>query len=476
MYMRRKVGFATTLVLLVIAVCAAVQAAPQLYICDSKNQRVVGMDDMYCNGWVSLGSFGSGPGQFNLPSGIGLDSDGRIYVADSANGRIVRIDDMTGSGWTAFDGGADPLKDPLDVFVDDSGRIFISDSGNHRIVRIDDMTGSGWAAIGTQGSGAGQFDQPVGIWVDDQERIYVADELNHRIVRMDDMAGNGWTSFGAEGSETGQFRNPTSVCVDCEGRIHVADHLNSRLVRIDDMSGRGWADYGPETGQLNRPSGVFAKCDDGIYVVDRSNCRVVRIEEMDGAGLETRGRYGSGACQFDEPTDLWVAAPKKPEKPRTDFGLSVGLFSPADSGVRALFDDDNWLRLGLRPLPTRVPEHRWQPAFDVSYYSMSHERLGVKDEVELLPITFGFLRGFGREDETRAYVAVHAGPYYGDLHAPSIGVDARDWGLNINATVGVIFDGRYCLEGRYDFMDELGGFDFSAWSISLAVKAFSGRF
>ena len=38
-----------------------------------------------------FGSFGDGPGQFNLPWGIGLDKEGIIYVADWRNDRIQQF-------------------------------------------------------------------------------------------------------------------------------------------------------------------------------------------------------------------------------------------------------------------------------------------------------------------------------------------------------------------------------------------------
>ena len=36
----------------------------------------------------SWGEPGSGPGEFNVPHGIVLDSEGRVYVADRENSRI----------------------------------------------------------------------------------------------------------------------------------------------------------------------------------------------------------------------------------------------------------------------------------------------------------------------------------------------------------------------------------------------------
>ncbi len=62
------------------------------------------VDGMTGAGWITLGTQGTGPRQFQLPVGIAVDPSGRIYVAVVLNGGIVRVDDMTGAGWITFSG------------------------------------------------------------------------------------------------------------------------------------------------------------------------------------------------------------------------------------------------------------------------------------------------------------------------------------------------------------------------------------
>ncbi|MGB8214745.1 MAG: flippase activity-associated protein Agl23 [Anaerolineales bacterium] len=45
-------------------------------------------DGKFVNAW---GGFGSGPGNFGLPSGIVVDSQGRVWVSDAANNRLMRF-------------------------------------------------------------------------------------------------------------------------------------------------------------------------------------------------------------------------------------------------------------------------------------------------------------------------------------------------------------------------------------------------
>jgi streptogramin lyase len=190
--------------------------APQIYVVDYANHRIVRMDDMAGTGWTSFGTRGAGDNQFQGPFGNFVDGTGRIYVVDRSNHRIVRMDNMAGAGWTSFGtGGSDrnQFRWPNSVFVDGAGRIYVADQGNHRIVRMDDMAGAGWTSFGTQGADPNQFTYPSGVFVDGVGRIYVADTANSRIVRMDDMAGTGWTSFGAHGTGDNQFQGPFGVFI-----------------------------------------------------------------------------------------------------------------------------------------------------------------------------------------------------------------------------------------------------------------------
>ncbi len=67
------------------------------------NGRLIRMDDMNGTNWTTVGSAGSGVGQFAaLSSAPGFDALGRIYVADAGNGWIVRFDDLNFTNWTTL--------------------------------------------------------------------------------------------------------------------------------------------------------------------------------------------------------------------------------------------------------------------------------------------------------------------------------------------------------------------------------------
>ena len=84
------------------------------------------------------------------------------------NSRIVRFNDMTGAGQVSYGtagSGTGQFNGPSGVAVNSAGRILVADEQNHRIVRVDGMTGAGWMAFGTSGTSSGEFRYPSGIFI-----------------------------------------------------------------------------------------------------------------------------------------------------------------------------------------------------------------------------------------------------------------------------------------------------------------------
>jgi hypothetical protein len=140
----------------------------------------------------SWGAPGSGPGQFNLPHGIWVHTDGRVFVADRENDRI-QIFSPSGElleQWT-------DLQRPCQLFIDAAGLVYVAElvyrKGSTSLrdgtiaeerpsrVSIFDREGSlllRWG--GADAAAPGNFVAPHGLWVDDRGDLYVA-EVTHTI-------------------------------------------------------------------------------------------------------------------------------------------------------------------------------------------------------------------------------------------------------------------------------------------------------
>ena len=120
---------------------------------------------------ISIGQFGSQPGQFQYPQGVAVTQDGRIVVADSGNDRL-QVLTVEGAFISAVGSwGSQPLQfdSPWD-----NGKLFVTDKYNYHVQVLNpDLTYS--HSFGSKGDHPGEFNTPHGVIIDSVENIYVAE-------------------------------------------------------------------------------------------------------------------------------------------------------------------------------------------------------------------------------------------------------------------------------------------------------------
>ena len=88
----------------------------------------------------SIGSSGSGNGQFSSPFGVAVSQTGLVYVSDSNNGRI-EIFNSSGvfqSSFGTFGTGNGQFSNAKGVAVGTNGMVYVTDSGTNRVDRLFD--------------------------------------------------------------------------------------------------------------------------------------------------------------------------------------------------------------------------------------------------------------------------------------------------------------------------------------------------
>lgn len=130
----------------------------------------------------SLGSRGDGDGEFNFPTLLWRDNNGRLYVTDSMNFRTQIFD--TGGNFLGKFGrhgdGTGNMARQKGVATDSSGHIYVVDALFHA-VQIFNPDGQYLLTVGMQGHGPGEFWLPAGIFIDAEDRLYIADAYNRRV-------------------------------------------------------------------------------------------------------------------------------------------------------------------------------------------------------------------------------------------------------------------------------------------------------
>jgi sugar lactone lactonase YvrE len=127
------------------------------------------------------GVSGSGPGTFHEPNAVLVAPNGDIFVADGhepglGNARVVKLDSQGRfiKQWGSHGNGPGQFEAPHTLAMDSKGRLFVGDRGNDRI-QIFDQNGN-LLLIWTQ------FSRPSGVFVDSHDTLYVTDSESRAAV------------------------------------------------------------------------------------------------------------------------------------------------------------------------------------------------------------------------------------------------------------------------------------------------------
>ena len=260
----------------------ALDAAGDLYIADSHNQRVREVNaatgiTATIAGTGAAGFSGDGgmatAARLDLPTALALDTAGNLYVADTNNHRVRRIAAATGAittvagnGVEAFTGDNGPatsasIDSPNGLALDAAGNLYIADTHNGRVREvsaasglISTVAGAGVVAGNVQSFGgdggaatAAGLALPRGLTMDAAGNLYFADSANHRIRRISPsgtittVAGQGTENFAGDGAPavSASLDSPRSVAVSPAGLLTLADSGNQRVRQLDALPAPG---------------------------------------------------------------------------------------------------------------------------------------------------------------------------------------------------------------------------------------------
>jgi YD repeat-containing protein len=122
----------------------------------------------------TVGSAGSGNGQFSCPGGFAFVG-GNMYVADFGNKRVQKLS-LSGGYLGQFASVGEPYEINENAVT---GEIYESDFAG----KVDEFNQAGTllGSFGTKGIGSGQFEHPTGLAVNSSGVIYVVDASNNRL-------------------------------------------------------------------------------------------------------------------------------------------------------------------------------------------------------------------------------------------------------------------------------------------------------
>ncbi len=247
------------------------------------------------------GSYGSGPGQYNIPRGISTDGE-FIYVSDSGNSRVQKLD--LSMQYIETIGGPGQLLSPNQTMKHSSGVYIVTSTSNHQLQVFDPAAPAiAIQTVGNLRSAPGVFSSPSGMDVDfANAELYVANAYNHRIEVLDVVTGAFKRSFGqlGFGATNGDMLAPTDILVQ-DNQVLISNRFLNK-VSIFDKAGLELGSFGTAgaaPGQLNQPYGIAGDSDGAVYIVDFGNNRLQKFDSGFNLVWSTAG-YGAG------PGEMWA--------------------------------------------------------------------------------------------------------------------------------------------------------------------------
>lgn len=232
--------------------------------------------------------------------GIGVDSGNRVFVfhrsgrvwsksfpsGPIAADTVSVIDGKTGALLDSW--GAGQFLLPHGLTIDSQGNVWLTDAGLHQVFKYS-PEGEKQLTLGeagVPGSDQGHFNLPTDIAVLPDGSFYVSDGYgNTRIVKFS-AAGVYEFEWGTKGNKPGQFDLPHGITLDAAGRVYVCDRSNSRIQTFD-PEGKYLSHWkGPE---LGRPYGIGTAPNGHLLIVDGGDPddkpdRRGKVVELDAQG------------------------------------------------------------------------------------------------------------------------------------------------------------------------------------------------
>ena len=210
---------------------------------------------------TTIGSKGTGPLQFNSPSGIAINGD-IMYVAEHKGNRIQKI---TLEGKFLSTIGSEGVSNKLfqhlfAVCIGPDGKIYVAEYSNNCIqVFHRDETFSHII------DGNGKLQGPEGLSFDISGHLHVTSYNSHTII-----------VFTPEGQYIRQYGppnlfNPTGIAIDPAGYAHVVNNGRNSLTIFDPSS-----NYVKSIKEFHLPKGVAIAPNGSVWVADQFNNRLVK--------------------------------------------------------------------------------------------------------------------------------------------------------------------------------------------------------
>ena len=211
----------------------------------------------------TIGSYGSGDGQFYSPSAIAIRGD-VMYITEIGNCRIQKLS-TKGEFISKFGepgSGDGQLTTPRGICLDPNGMIFVGDHSNNRVCVFNADGTFAYNITGDAGEGS-NLTNPWGVAFDPSGNLHIAN-YSSSCIKVFTANGQYVTQYGS-----GQVSYAAGIAIDEEGYAFVTSYNTNYIFVFDPQhklltSRRGFS----------HPVGITFDKEGLIYVADSNLCQV----------------------------------------------------------------------------------------------------------------------------------------------------------------------------------------------------------
>ena len=239
--------------------------------------------------------------QCNRPLCVAIHDNGDIYVG--SHDHCIYVFDQTGQLKNTIGSsgsGNGQFSSPYGISIK-GDVLYVADYGNHRVQKLT-SSGKFLHKFGQQGSGQGQFNCPMAVIIDSNNKLIVSDYNNYRIQILNENGG--WLlTIDGNGSGNHSFQSPWGLDLDPQGNIHVAAQ-RSNTIKVFSKEGV----YVRMYGDPNVPIGI-AIDDEGYSLVSEISGDCLSIYDPEGNKIHTVGnlKYPYGTALDPRDGSVFIA-------------------------------------------------------------------------------------------------------------------------------------------------------------------------
>ena len=233
--------------------------------------------------------------QCKAPRCVAIHDNGDIYVGSCDH--CIYVFDQTGQlkNTIGSSGSGDGQFSHPNGLTIKGDVLYVADGGNHRVQKLT-SSGKFLHKFGQQGSGQGQFKWPRAVIIDSNNNLIVSDHCNHRIQVFNENGG--WLlTIDGKGSGNHSFQHPWDLALDPQGNIHVAA-CGSNTIKVFSKEGVYVRMYGDPNG----PIGI-AIDGEGYSLVSENSGHCLSIYDPDGNKIHTVGNLNNPWGTALDPRD-----------------------------------------------------------------------------------------------------------------------------------------------------------------------------